>query len=94
MSTFIKHLIINKFKQLSYEEVMYYSDLYGVFIEEQEAKAIANYLSNESIDPFNEHDQIKVFNKIAYITSQEKANKAKDVLNSLAKSYGFSDFLK
>lgn len=94
MSTFIKHLIINKLKQLSYEEVIYYSNEYGIYIDEQEAKEIANYFNKEAIDPFNEHDRIKVFNKIAKITNEDIAKKARGILNGLAKSYGFNDIIK
>lgn len=88
MSEFLKSLITKKLKQLTPEEVLYYGRQYGFNVTKQEAKKITNYLKSTSLNPFNEKDRKKAFQKLSQITSPETAHKAEQLLIKLVKSHG------
>jgi len=88
MSTFIKGIVIQKLKQISYEDLLFYGNEYGIQLEENEAKAMANYIKNNRIDPFNEKDRMKTFHELAQVANEETAIKTESLFNELIKSYG------
>lgn len=88
MSIFIKELVKRKLSQLSYEDLLNYSEQYGFSITTGEAKEISRYLKNHNVDPFNENDRLKMLHELAQITDSNTANKAQKLFDEIIHSHG------
>ncbi|RKQ37806.1 DUF2624 domain-containing protein [Oceanobacillus halophilus] len=89
MSIFIKELVRKKLKQISSEELMFYSKQYGFSLSKHQAMQISNYLNqNSSVDPFKFNDREKMLRELARITDIETAQQARKLLDEVIKSYG------
>lgn len=88
MSIFIKEMVKSKLKQLTSEELLYYGKQYDFSLTENEAQKIVAYLKNHTVDPFNTHDQKKMFTALAEITDPGTANKADLLFKEIIQSYG------
>lgn len=88
MSIFIKQLIKKKLKQITHEEVVFYSKQYGFSITEQEAIDIAHFMKHNDLDPFDASDRAIMFKTLAEITDKNTAVNAEKLLMQLIQSYG------
>ena len=88
MSIFIKSLVQNKLKQLSYLDLINYGEQYGFSLTQKEAQNIIIYLKSNQIDPFDENDRIKMFDELAQITDLNTARKAQQLFYEIISSYG------
>lgn len=88
MSKMMKEIIANKLKQISPEELLYYSKQYGFFLTPREAKQITDYLKNHPFDPFKESDRILFFKELTQITNINTTKKAQKLFGEIVKSYG------
>lgn len=88
MSNFIKGIIMKKLQLVSYEDLLFYGNEYGIPLDENEAKAMSHYIKNNQIDPFSEKDRMKTFHELAQVTNKATANKTEKLFNELIKSYG------
>lgn len=84
----LKDLIIRKLKNLSYDEILYYSQQYGFSLSEREALDIKNYLQTHGVNPFHEDGRLEMFQELAHITNVQTAKKAQQLFNEMIKSYG------
>ncbi|WP_163970017.1 DUF2624 domain-containing protein [Oceanobacillus halotolerans] len=94
MSQFVKEMINKKAKTLSVKEILEYSKKYDFHINQQEAKAIATYLKQHSIDPFDPNERAQMLKELARITDIQTAKKAQKLFFEIIKSYGLEHLLK
>ncbi|WP_010531010.1 DUF2624 domain-containing protein [Lentibacillus jeotgali] len=94
MSTFIKHLITKKLKQLSPDELLHYAHQYNFSITRKQAQEITAYLKQHPIEPFEPEYRAKMFKELARITDKDTANKAQTLFQKITKSYGLEGFFK
>lgn len=90
MSSFIKELIKKRIKQLTFEDLLHYSQQYGFSLSLEEAKHIVTYLQTHPFDPFISTDRLFMFQKISEITDIQTAYKAEALFNDMIKAYGLS----
>lgn len=90
MSLFIKELVKRKLNQLSYKDILHYSNQYGFALSIDEARHIETYIHNNKIDPFCKNDRLKMFQTLAEITNIETANKAQSLLDEVIHTYGLT----
>jgi len=94
MSIFIKHVVIQKLKQLSSEELLDFSNEYGFSISEQEAGKIVSYLKTASLNPFDASGRLEMMKELSSITSPEVAKKANQLFLELIRSHGVEHLFK
>lgn len=88
MSIFIKEVVKRKLKQISVADLLKYGDQHGFSLTETEAEKIVTYVKTNNIDPFNESDRSRMFQKLTEITDENTANKAQDLFDEIIRSYG------
>lgn len=88
MSTFIKHMVIGKLKNIKAGELLSYSREYGFDLRREEAEEIANYLKTAEINPFDADGRADMLRKLAAITDTETAKKANHLFMEMIRSYG------
>lgn len=88
MSAFIKHLVKNKLKQVTPDELLHYAKEYGFSISREQAIQISNYLKNNSFDPFKSADRQQMLRDLAAITDLQTAQKANQLMIEIVKQYG------
>lgn len=64
MSVILKEIIKNKMKQLRKEELLYYSNQYGITLTETEAKHILKYIHENDFDIFLYRKSISFIRKL------------------------------
>lgn len=88
MSRLLKEIITKKIKQLAPGEILHYGKQYGFHVTNQQAEAIATYLKNHSVNPFDEKDRMKMLQELARITDLDTAKKAQKLFVEIVRSYG------
>ncbi|WP_405101164.1 DUF2624 family protein [Oceanobacillus sp. FSL H7-0719] len=94
MSVILKEIIKNKMKQLRKEELLYYSNQYGITLTETEAKHILKYIHENDFDIFSLQEIDKLHKKIAEITNHATANKAKNLFLQIITAYGLENYFQ
>jgi|SRR5690625_615580 len=95
MSIFLKQIVKQKIKKITYDDILFYSEQYGFSIDEQQAREMANYLTHHDLDPFDATDRKMMFQTLAQITDKKTAEEAEQLLFQLIKTYGLEHlFLK
>lgn len=94
MSVILKEIIKNKMKQLRKEELLYYSNQYGITLTETEAKHILKYIHENDFDIFSLQEIDKLHKKIAEITNPATANKAKNLFLQIITAYGLENYFQ
>lgn len=88
MSFFIKQMVNNKIRQLTVDELLYYSKQYQFTLSEEQAQRIIHYLKNNQLDLFLKSNHPKIFQDLALITDQSTASQAQRLLYEIIRSYG------
>ncbi|AXI09472.1 DUF2624 family protein [Oceanobacillus sp. 143] len=88
MSIFIKEMVKVRLKNLSTNDLLHYGKQYGFSISTAQAKAIIDFLKQNTLDPFIKQDREKMFSKLANITDNNTSKKAEKLFHGLIKSYG------
>lgn len=94
MSIFIKHMVIQKLKQLSSAELLEFSNEYGFAITEQEAGKIVTYLKTARLNPFEASGRMEMMRELSSITSPEVAKKANQLFLEMIRSHGVEHLFK
>lgn len=94
MSFFIKEIVKSRVRQLTVDELLHYAGQYGFSITRKEASHILHYLQTSDLDIFSKHAMDEAYVKIAEITDNQTANKAKLLFEQIVKSYGLEDYFK
>ncbi|WP_173916124.1 DUF2624 domain-containing protein [Halobacillus sp. Marseille-Q1614] len=85
--------ITHKLKQLTIEDLMYYSQTYNIPISYEEAGKITKALKHSKENPFDPDGRKRMLRQLASITSKETAHSVNILLHRLAKQYGVEDWL-
>lgn len=88
MSIFIKEMVKVRLKNLSTNDILFYGKQYGFSLSPSQAKAIIDFLKQNTLDPFIKQDRVKMFDQLARITDMNTAQKAEKLFYGLIKSYG------
>ncbi|MCM3738721.1 DUF2624 domain-containing protein [Oceanobacillus luteolus] len=94
MSFFIKEIVKNRLRQLTVNELLHYAGEYGFSITREEAHHILHYLQSSDLDIFSKQAMDEAYVKLAEITDQQTASKAKLLFEQIVKSYGLEDYFK
>jgi hypothetical protein len=87
-------MAINKLKQLSPDELLYYAHQYNFFITKKQAQEMTAYLRQNRIEPFDASGRAKMFKELERITDKATAQKAQQLLQEITKSYGLENMFK
>lgn len=85
-------MILKKLKQISTEDLLYYSEQYDISLSRKQAAQISAYLQKADFDPFNEEDRMMLFKRLAKITNVETAQKTNRLFKQLTKEYGIDSW--
>ncbi|QAS54172.1 DUF2624 domain-containing protein [Halobacillus litoralis] len=94
MKNVAQQFITQKLKQLTVNELLFYSKKYRISISEQEAAAIVKALKKNKENPFDPEGRKRMLKKLASITSKDTARAVNQLLMKIAKEYGVEDWLK
>ncbi|MCP3030332.1 DUF2624 domain-containing protein [Halobacillus sp. A1] len=89
----LKQYITHKLKNLTVEELLYYSKMYNISISRREAEKIVKELRRNKEDPFEKQGRKKMLKKLSEITSAETAHSVDVLLHKIAKQYGLEEWL-
>lgn len=87
MSHYLKRMITRRLKNVTFNELMTYSEMYGFSISEDTALEIVHYLRNLSLDPFQRRDREQMFNDLTLITDIQTANNVRQLFEQLIQQY-------
>lgn len=90
LPTDLQHLIIERLKNVSDNELMYYSERYGFSLTIDECQNISHYLNHLTLNPFIKADREKMFHDLTDLTNEQTAIKAKQLFKQLINQYGMS----
>lgn len=93
MKQVAQQLITQKLKNLTIEELIFYSQKYDIPISKTEAKAIVKELKKNKENPFEADGRKRMLMKLASITSKETARSVNRILIQVAKEYGVDHWL-
>ena len=89
----LRQLIKARLYNSTPDEVVKYSQSYGIPIAKNEASQLLQFVKKEKIDPFSEKDRLKAFRYIEKNIGRKEAEKADQLLNTLAKKYNLDHYL-
>ncbi|MFC7320899.1 DUF2624 family protein [Halobacillus campisalis] len=89
----LKQYITHKLKNLTVEELLYYSNMYNISTRRREAEKIVKELRRNKEDPFEKQGRKKMLKKLSEITSAETAHSVDVLLHKIAKQYGLEEWL-
>ncbi|MGM8214127.1 DUF2624 family protein [Bacillaceae bacterium W0354] len=89
----LKQLIKTRLYASTPKEIVQYSKKYGIEVTANEAQQLLSYIRNEKIDPFSKTDRSKTFNYIEKTIGKKEAQKADQLLQTLAKKYNLDHYL-
>ncbi|WP_077621487.1 DUF2624 domain-containing protein [Sediminibacillus massiliensis] len=90
----LESMVIKKIRQLSTNDLLHYSKQYDIPLTKQQADQIVATLKNETFNPLEENDRMKMFKKLAQITDVKTAQKANKLFRQLTKAYGIDSWFQ
>ncbi|MFD1018776.1 DUF2624 family protein [Thalassobacillus hwangdonensis] len=94
MKSMAQHIITQKLKQLTIQDIKTYSTKYGITVSDKEAAQIVGELKSTSYNPLKTEDRMKMLKRLGKITSPQTAQKVNRILHQLAKEHGVENWLK
>lgn len=79
--------MIDRLKNISPDELMIYSRLYGFTLTHSQCNEIVHYLQNITLDPFKADHREQLFQDLSHLTNQHTAIKAKKLFKQMIKYY-------
>ncbi|MFG6148500.1 DUF2624 family protein [Halobacillus sp. B23F22_1] len=94
MKNMAQQYITHKLKNITAEELIYFSQMYDIPLTYKEAEKIAKELKENKENPFEKQGRKRMLRKLAVITSNDTARSLEMLLHRLAKQYGVEEWLK
>ncbi|MCP3025661.1 DUF2624 family protein [Halobacillus sp. A5] len=94
MKNIAQQYITHKLKNLTTDELIYYSQMHNIPLTYQEAEQIVKELKKNRENPFDKKGRKRMLRKLAQITSVETAQSVDVLLHRLAKQYGVEEWLQ
>ncbi|MDQ0351038.1 hypothetical protein J2R98_000841 [Alkalibacillus filiformis] len=89
----LKQIITTRLYHSTPEEVVKYSQEYGIPVTHEQAAMILSFIKKEKIDPFSEKDRLRTFRFIQQNIGTAEAKQAYQLLYQLAKQYQLDELL-
>ncbi|WP_101844307.1 DUF2624 family protein [Halobacillus sp. Marseille-P3879] len=93
MKNIAQQYITHKLKNLTTDELIYYSQMYNIPLTSQQADQIVKEFKKNKENPFEKKGRKKMLHKLAQITSNETAHSVDILIHQLAKQYGVEEWL-
>lgn len=93
MSFFLKNFALQRIRRITIEEILQYAQDYGFSIQVSEAEQIHEVLQTTDFDPFSISDHKRLLTELQFITNEETAEKAEELLMLIMQKYNFEHYL-
>lgn len=80
-------MITRRLKNITVDELINYSHMYGFFITEDTALDIVYYLRHLSLDPFKTEDLEQIFHDLEKLTDQQTVNRVRLLFEDIIQQY-------
>ncbi|MFQ3542754.1 DUF2624 domain-containing protein [Halobacillus rhizosphaerae] len=94
MLNLAQQFLTQKLRQLTTQELLFYSQKYNIKISKSEAAQIIQALKQNKENPFDPEGRKRMLNQLAAITSKDTAKSVHQLLFKLAKEYGVEHWLQ